>query len=180
MNYSYSKHLNENGNLIRILNLKRSKDYYISFFFRAFSFIRVKKRDNRNRRKWPLIICRPILIKSMAPNRENPSISLNNQGSLTPSGKTVPSALSMMVDSMTSMVERAKIDIESVDQRARADLENIDQRARKDVALLDQRAREDLQKIDQKARQDIALLDKRAREDHELLRKTGKARKLTS
>tara|TARA_Y100001968_G_C19086616_1_gene585637 strand:+ start:331 stop:648 length:318 start_codon:yes stop_codon:yes gene_type:complete len=105
----------------------------------------------------------------MASNRENPSIRLNEQVPLSASGKHVPAALSMMVDSMTSMVERAKVDLENVDQRARADLENIDQRARKDVALLDQRARKDL-----------AILDKRAREDHDLLIKVRKARGLTS
>ena len=116
----------------------------------------------------------------MASNRANPSVRLNEQSSFSPSGKQVPAALSMMVDSMTSMVERAKIDLENADQRARADIENLDQRARKDVALLDQRAREDIQKIDQKARKNIAILDKRAREDHELLRKVRKARKLTS
>ena len=108
-------------------------------------------------------------MKPMASNRANPSISLNKQVPLSNSEKQVPAALSMMVDSMTSMVERAKIDLENVDQRARADLENIDQRARKDVALLDQRARKD-----------IAILDRRAREDHELLRKVRKARELTS
>ena len=116
----------------------------------------------------------------MASNRANPSIRLDDQDPLSSSSKEVPSALSMMVDSMTSMVERAKIDIETADQRARADLGNIDQRARKDVALIDQRAREDIQKIDQKARKDIAILDKRAREDHELLRKVRKSRELTS
>ena len=119
-------------------------------------------------------------MKHMASNRANPSISLNNEVPITDSGKQVPAALSMMVDSMTSMVERAKINIENVDQRARADLENIDQRARKDVALLDQRAREDIQKVDKKARKDIAILDKRAREDHELLRKVRKSKGLTS
>ena len=69
----------------------------------------------------------------MASNQANTSISLNEQSSLSASGEQVPAALSMMVDSMTSMVERAKIDLENADQRARADLENIDQRARKDV-----------------------------------------------
>ena len=116
----------------------------------------------------------------MASNRANPSISLDEQVPLSSSGKNVPAALSMMVDSMTSMVERAKIDLENADQRARADLENIDQRARKDVALLDQRARVDIQKIDQKARKDLAILDKRAREDHDLLRKVRSAKRLTS
>ena len=119
-------------------------------------------------------------MKPMASNRANPSISLDEQVPIPSSGEQVPAALSMMVDSMTSMVERAKIDLGNVDQRARADLENIDQRARKDVALLDQRAREDILKIDQKARQDIAILDKRAREDHDLLRKVRKSRELTS
>ena len=107
-------------------------------------------------------------MKLMASNQANTSISLDDQVPMSSSGKQVPAALSMMVDSMTSMVERAKIDLENVDQRARADLENIDQRARKDVAFLDQRAREDLQKI-----------DKRARQDHELLLKVRKARGLT-
>jgi len=124
--------------------------------------------------------CKPILIKPMASNRANPSIELNDQAPLSSSGEQVPAALSMMVDSMASMVERAKINLENVDQRARADLENLDQRARKDVALLDQRAREDIQKVDQKARQDIAILDKRARDDHELLRKVRQARELTN
>ena len=108
-------------------------------------------------------------MKPMASNRANPSIGLNEHVPLSATGKQVPAALSMMVDSMTSMVERAKLDIENVDQRARADLENIDQRARKDVALLDQRAREDIKK-----------LDKKAREDHELLRKVRETRRLTS
>ena len=116
----------------------------------------------------------------MASNQANTGISLNEQPSFSTSGKQVPAALSMMVDSMTSMVERAKIDLENADQRARADLGNIDQRARKDVALLDQRAREDIQKVDQKARRDIAILDKRAREDHELLRKVRQAKGLAS
>ena len=119
-------------------------------------------------------------MKPMASKRANPSIGIDEKVPITSSGKQVPAALSMMVDSMTSMVERAKIDLESVDQRARADLENIDQRARKDVALLDQRAREDIQKMDQKARKDLAILDQRAREDHELLRKVRKTRGLTS
>ena len=112
----------------------------------------------------------------MASNQANTNINLSEKTTFSSSGEQVPAALSMMVDSMTSMLERAKIDLENVDQRARADLENIDQRARKDVALLDQRAREDIQK----AREDIAILDKRAREDHELLRKVRKARELTS
>ncbi len=116
----------------------------------------------------------------MASNQANTGNYLNEKSPFTASGKQVPAALSMMVDSMASMVERAKIDLENVDQRARADLENIDQRARKDVALLDQRAREDIQKVDQKARKDLAILDQRAREDHELLRKVRKAKRLTS
>ena len=119
-------------------------------------------------------------MKPMASNRATSSMSLDEQVPIPTSGKQVPAALSMMIDSMTSMVERAKIDLENVDQRARADLENIDQRARKDVAFLDQRAREDILKIDQKAREDLAILDKRAREDHELLRKVRKAREIIS
>tara|TARA_B100000579_G_C22593732_1_gene739299 strand:- start:281 stop:631 length:351 start_codon:yes stop_codon:yes gene_type:complete len=116
----------------------------------------------------------------MASNQANTGISLNDQAHFSASGKQVPAALSMMVDSMTSMVERAKIDLENADQRARADLENIDQRARKDIALLDQRARADLENMDKRARKDIALLDQRARQDHDLLRKVRKARGSTS
>ena len=122
----------------------------------------------------------PILIKPMASNQAKTGISLTEKSPFPTSERQVPAALTMMVDSMTSMVERAKIDLENVDQRARADLENIDQRARQDVALLDQRAREDIQKVDQKARKDIAILDKRAREDHELLRKVRQAKGLAS
>ncbi len=70
----------------------------------------------------------------MASNQANTGISLNEKSPFSTSERQVPAALTMMVDSMTSMVERAKIDLENVDQRARADLENIDQRARKDVA----------------------------------------------
>ena len=116
----------------------------------------------------------------MALNQAKTGISLNEHTAHSTSGEQVPAALSMMIDSMTSMVEKAKMDLENVDQRARADLENLDQRARKDVALLDQRAREGIQKVDQKARKDIAILDKRAREDHELLLKVRKARGITS
>ena len=116
----------------------------------------------------------------MASNQGNTGIGMNEKSPFSSAEKHVPAALTMMVDSMTSMVERAKIDLENADQRARADLENIDQRARKDVALLDQRAREDIQKVDQKARRDIAILDKRAREDHELLRKVRQAKGLAS
>ena len=118
-------------------------------------------------------------MRTMASNQANSGISISEQSNFSASGKQVPAALSMMVDSMTSMFERAKIDLENVDQRARADLENLDQRARKDVALLDQRAREDIQKVDQKARRDIAILDKRAREDHDLLLKVRKDREST-
>ena len=116
----------------------------------------------------------------MASNQGKTGIGIDEKSQFLSTEKQVPAALTMMVDSMTSMVERAKIDLENADQRARADLENIDQRARKDVALLDQRAREDIQKVDQKARRDIAILDKRAREDHELLRKVRQAKGLAS
>ena len=70
-----------------------------------------------------------------------------DQSSETRSGKKVPMAMSMMVDSMTSMVQRAKQDLERVDHRARADLELVDQRARKDVERLDQRARADHERL---------------------------------
>ena len=68
----------------------------------------------------------------MAPNRPTSNDRLDDQLSLTPSGREVPTALSMMVDSMASMVQKAKQDLEQVDQRARADLERLDQRARAD------------------------------------------------
>ncbi|WP_320675496.1 hypothetical protein [Prochlorococcus sp. MIT 1341] len=79
----------------------------------------------------------------------------DEQSSLTPSGKKVPMAMSMMVDSMVRMIQRAKEDIELVDQRAREDLERIDQKAREDLERIDQKAREDLERLDQKAREDI-------------------------
>ena len=123
---------------------------------------------------------KPVLIKPMASNHANTGISIDKNSPFSTSEKQVPAALTMMVDSMSSMIERAKIDLENVDQRARADLENIDQRARKDVALLDQRAREDIQKVDKKARRDIAILDKRARKDHELLLKIRQSKGVTS
>ena len=96
----------------------------------------------------------------MVPNRPPSNGRLGDELSLTPSGKEVPTAVSMMVDSMTSMVKRAKQDLERVDQRAKQDLERVDQRARKDVERLDQRARKDVESLDQ-----------RARADHERLRR---------
>tara|TARA_B100000700_G_scaffold120833_1_gene135703 strand:+ start:212 stop:493 length:282 start_codon:yes stop_codon:yes gene_type:complete len=83
----------------------------------------------------------------MIQNHPSGNIRINEHLSLTPSQKEVPTALSLMVDSMASMLERAKQDLESVDQRARADLMSIDQRARKDVARLDQKAREDHERL---------------------------------
>ena len=83
----------------------------------------------------------------MAPHSPDANDRHSDQLSLSPSGKEVPTAVSMMVDSMTSMVQRAKEDLERVDQRARADLERVDQRARKDVERLDQRARADHERL---------------------------------
>ena len=71
----------------------------------------------------------------------------DEQSSLTPSGKKVPMAMSMMVDSMVRMVQRAKEDIELVDQRAREDVERIDQKAREDLERLDKKAREDIERF---------------------------------
>ena len=68
----------------------------------------------------------------MAPHSPSSNDRLGDQLSVIPSGKEVPTAVAMMVDSMTSMVQRAKQDLERVDQRARADLERLDQRARAD------------------------------------------------
>ncbi len=83
----------------------------------------------------------------MAPQSPPFNDRLGDQLSLTPSGKKAPTAVSMMVDSMTSMVQRARQDLERVDQRARQDLERVDQRARKDVERLDQRARADHERL---------------------------------
>ncbi len=104
----------------------------------------------------------------MDSNRKNSNNRVNKDGYLQPSNKEVSTALSMMADSMTSMMQRAKLDIESVDQRAR-----------KDVELLDQRARADIHRADQRARKDVALLEQRAREDHEQLSKIGRAKRAT-
>ncbi len=90
----------------------------------------------------------------MTPNIPASNNQSSQKLSLTPTGKEVPSALSMMVDSMASMVQRAKQDLERVDQRAKQDLERVDQRARKDVKLLDQRARKDVKLLDQRAKAD--------------------------
>ena len=83
----------------------------------------------------------------MVPNRTPSNDRLGDQLSLTPSGKEVPTAVSMMVDTMSSMVQRAKQDLERVDERARKDVERVDQRARKDVERLDQRARADHERL---------------------------------
>ena len=83
----------------------------------------------------------------MTTHRSPSNDRLGDQLPLTPSGKEVPTAVSMMVDSMASMIQRAKQDLERVDQRARADLERVDQRARKDVERLDQRARADHERL---------------------------------
>ena len=90
----------------------------------------------------------------MVSNPPTSNIRINNQLAFTPSGKEAPTALSMMVDSMTSMMERAKQDLESVDQRAREDIMRLDQKARADLGTIDQRARKDLMRLDQKARAD--------------------------
>ena len=96
----------------------------------------------------------------MAPNRPPSNNLINDQLSINPSEKEVPAALSMRVDSMTSMIKRAKQDLERFDKRARADLERIDQRARADLERIDQRARADLERIDQRARADHEKLKK--------------------
>ena len=83
----------------------------------------------------------------MVLNRPNSNIRINSQLALTPSGKESPTALSMMVDSMASMMERARADLETIDQRARADLGTIDQRARADIMRLDQKARADHERL---------------------------------
>ena len=116
----------------------------------------------------------------MAPNQPPSNNLINEQLSLNPSEKEVPAALSMMVDSMTSMIQKAKQDLELVDQRARKDVEFVDQRARKDLEIVDQRAREDLEIVDQRAREDLERLDKRAREDHQRLRSDEKTTKTNS
>ncbi len=113
----------------------------------------------------------------MAPNQPPSNNLINDQLSLHPSDKEVPAALSMMVDSMTSMIQRAKQDIEFVDQRARKDVEMVDLRARQDLERLDQRARKDVEMVDLRARQDLERLDQRARADHEKLKRDKGSRK---
>ena len=71
-------------------------------------------------------------LDSMDPHRPPSNERMDDQLSLTPSGKEVPTAVSMMVDSMASMIQRAKQDLELVDQRARKDIERLDQKARAD------------------------------------------------
>ena len=104
----------------------------------------------------------------MDTNRKNSNNRVNKDGNIPSSSQEGATALSMMAESMTSMMQRAKLDIESVDQRAR-----------KDVELLDQRARADIHRADQRARKDVALLQQRAREDHEQLSKIGRAKRAT-
>ena len=72
------------------------------------------------------------ILDFMTPYRPPSNDRLGDELSLTPSGKEVPTAVSMMVASMTSMFQRAKQDLERVDQRARKDIERLDQRARAD------------------------------------------------
>ena len=85
----------------------------------------------------------------MDTNRKNSNNRVDKDGYLPASKKEGATALSMMAESMTSMMQRAKLDLKSVDQRAR-----------KDIELLDQRARADIERLDQRARKDIDLLDK--------------------
>ena len=61
----------------------------------------------------------------MAPNRPPSNNLINDQLSLNPSDKEVPAALSMMVDSMTSMIQRARKDLELLDKKARSDAERM-------------------------------------------------------
>ena len=81
--------------------------------------------------KW-LITSRTETPDSMTPHRPPSNDPLGDQLSMTPSGKEVPTAVSMMVDSMTNMIQRAKQDLERVDQRARKDVERLDKKARED------------------------------------------------
>lgn len=83
----------------------------------------------------------------MASYRPPSNDRLGDQLPLTPSGKEVPTAVSLMADSMASMIQRARTDLERVDQRARADLERVDKRARADLERLDQRARADHERL---------------------------------
>ncbi len=83
----------------------------------------------------------------MSLDRPTSNNRMGDQLSMTPAGKEVPTAVSLMVDSMASMIQRAKADLERVDQRARADLERVDQRARADLERVDQRARADHERL---------------------------------
>ena len=61
----------------------------------------------------------------MAPNKPPSNNLINDQLSLDPAEKEVPAALSMMVDSMTNMIQRARKDLERLDQKAREDHEKL-------------------------------------------------------
>ena len=50
--------------------------------------------------------------KSMASNHPTSNDQLGDHLPLTPSAKEVPTAVSMMVDSMSTMIQRAKEDLE--------------------------------------------------------------------
>ena len=51
----------------------------------------------------------------MASNQANTRISLNEESAFSASGKQVPAALSMMVDSMVRMIQKARSHQEKLD-----------------------------------------------------------------
>ena len=110
----------------------------------------------------------------MVSNRPTSNSTLGDQLSLMPSGKEAPTAIAMMVDSVGSMVQKAKEDLERVDQRARADFKLVDKKAKQDLELFDQRARADLKLVDQRAKQDLERFDQRARADLKLVDQRAK------
>ncbi len=62
----------------------------------------------------------------MTIKRPSSNESPGNQSSKTPSGKKIPMAMSMMVDSMVRMIQRGSNNYEEVDQKESSNAANGD------------------------------------------------------
>tara|TARA_B100000214_G_C23912106_1_gene601823 strand:+ start:583 stop:768 length:186 start_codon:yes stop_codon:yes gene_type:complete len=60
----------------------------------------------------------------MSLNRPSSNKKPDEQSSKTPSGKEIPTAMSMMVDSMVRMIQKANIDIDEIHNNSK---ENINE-----------------------------------------------------
>ena len=58
----------------------------------------------------------PINLKSMSIKRPTSNKKPGEQSSTTPSGKEVPMAMSMMVESMVKMIQKANMPQEEIEQ----------------------------------------------------------------